>query len=64
MKRLVQAKKFYATLPHKLDAAQEEWLESQPKQEATVEFTEELNGETLLGGEMRLTFKPKDNTTS
>jgi hypothetical protein len=64
LKRLVQAKKFYATLTHKLDAAQEAWLETQPEPETTVEFTEELNGETLLGGEMRLTFKPTDNTTS
>ena len=64
MKRLVQAKKFYATLPHKLDAAQEAWLETQPEPETAVEFKEELNGETLLGGEMRLSFKPTDNTTS
>ena len=60
----MQAKKFYATLPHKLDAAEEKWLEAQPEPEPTVEFTEELDGETLLGGEMRLSFKPTDNTTS
>ena len=60
----MQAKKFYATLPHKLDAAEEKWLEAQPEPEPTVEFTEELDGETLLGGEMRLSFKPTDNTIS
>lgn len=64
LKRLIQAKKFYATLPHKLDAAQEVWLDSQPEPEPTVEFTETLDGETLLGGEMRLSFKPTDDTTS
>ena len=61
---MIQAKKFYATLPHKLDAAQEDWLDSQPEPKPTVEFTEILDGETLLGGEMRLSFKPDNDTTS
>ena len=52
---MIQARKFYATLPHKLDKAQEEWLETQPDIEPTVTFTEELTGETLLGGAMNLT---------
>jgi hypothetical protein len=34
----------------------------QPEEEPTVEFSEKINGETPLGGEMRLTFKPKNNT--
>ncbi len=59
-----EIQKFYATLPHKLDAAQEVWLDSQPEPEPTVEFTETLDGETLLGGEMRLSFKPTDDTPS
>ena len=62
--RWVQERKFYATLPHKLDAAQDKWLKTQPESTPTVKFTEKLDGETLLGGEMRLSFKPKDNTTS
>ena len=61
---MIAARKFYALLPHKLDAAQEEWLETQPKSEPTVKFTEKIDGETLLGGEMRLTFKPTNDTTS
>ena len=47
-----------------MDAEQEDWLEAQPEPESTVEFTEILDGETLLGGEMRLSFKPDNDTTS
>jgi len=61
---MIAARKFYATLPHKLDAAQEEWLDAQPDLEKAIEFSQKIDGETLLGGEMRLTFKPKDDTTS
>ena len=57
--RLIQARKFYATLPHKLDAAEEKWLASQPT-DKTVEFTEITDGETPLGGEMRLSLKTKN----
>jgi hypothetical protein len=28
--RYIQAKKFYATLPHKLDQAEKEWHKAQP----------------------------------
>jgi hypothetical protein len=38
--RAIQAKKFYATLPHKLDAAEDEWLEAQPQEESQVIETE------------------------
>ena len=61
---MIAARKFYATLPHKLDAAQQEWLKTQPEPEATVEFTETIDGETLLGGEMRLSSKFKKHTTT
>jgi hypothetical protein len=30
IQRAIQTKKFYTTLPHKLDAAEEEWHYSQP----------------------------------
>jgi hypothetical protein len=30
LQRAIQAKKFYATLPHKLDRAEEKWLKAQP----------------------------------
>jgi len=38
--RAIQAKKFYATLPHKLDNAQEKWLKSQPAEQSQVTDTE------------------------
>jgi uncharacterized protein YecT (DUF1311 family) len=38
--RAIQEKKFYATLSHKLKAAQEAWLESQPTEESQVTDTE------------------------
>ena len=38
--RAIQAKKFYATLPHKLDHAQEEWLDAQPLDKPLTTDTE------------------------
>jgi hypothetical protein len=38
--RAIQAKKFYTTLPHKLDNAQEKWLKSQPAEKSQVTETE------------------------
>jgi len=38
--RAIQAKKFYATLPHKLNNAQEEWLDAQPLEEPQTTDTE------------------------
>mgnify|MGYP006872149264 FL=1 len=38
--RAIQAKKFYTTLPKKLDNAQEEWLKSQPAEKSQVIETE------------------------
>jgi hypothetical protein len=29
---MIQEQKFYATLPHKLDQAEEEWLKAQPNE--------------------------------
>ena len=56
--RFIQDKKFYATLPHKLDQAEEEWLESQPETESPWEIEE-----TGTFGEgdwsIRATFKPR-----
>ena len=40
LQRLIQEKKFYATLPHKLDAAEEEWHKAQPEEELDWEFQE------------------------
>ena len=34
IQRAIQAKKFYTTLTHKLDAAEEEWVETQPIEKA------------------------------
>ena len=34
--RAIQARKFYATLPHKLNNAEEKWLASQPQEQSQV----------------------------
>ena len=41
---MIQEKKFYATLPHKLDAAEKEWLKAQPD-ESELDWTFEETGE-------------------
>ena len=38
--RAIQARKFYATLPHKLDDAETKWLDSQPQEKSQVIETE------------------------
>jgi len=38
--RAIQARKFYATLPKKLDNAQEEWLDAQPLDKLLTTDTE------------------------
>jgi len=38
--RAIQEKKFYATLSHKLNAAQDAWLETQPAEESLTTDTE------------------------
>ena len=62
--RAIQAKKFYATLPHKIDASVEEYLAAiEEATEAEYEFWEEQDGETALGGAMGLSSNLiKDNT--
>ena len=65
MHRWAQTNKFYATLPYKIDESVEEYLAAiEDAQEKEWEFWEQLDGETPLGGEMRLSYKTKDNTTS
>jgi len=59
---LIRAKKFYATLPHKLDAAEQEYLKALDETLAPEwEFSEQLEGETPLGGEMRVKLKSVTN---
>ena len=49
--------KFYATLPHKIDNAVEEYLAAtEEAYEAEWEFWEEQDGETPLGGPMGVSF--------
>ncbi len=38
--RAIQARKFYATLPKKVDNAQEEWLDAQPLDKSLTTDTE------------------------
>jgi len=40
-------------LPNKLDKAEKKYLEQTEEDKITSEFTEELEGETPLGGMMR-----------
>lgn len=63
--RYIQKKKFYSTLPHKLDAAEEEFFRLQKevlKNEGAFDYTENVDGETLLGGEMKVTWNPNKDS--
>ena len=61
VKRIIQTKKFYATLPHKIDESVEEYLTAiEDAQEAEWEFWEKLDGETPLGGPMSTSYKIYD----
>ena len=66
--RAIQAKKFYTTLPHLLDNEVEKMEDyiaaTEDAYKAEWEFWENLDGETPLGGEMRLSYKTPDDTTS
>lgn len=42
MNRYIQSKKFYATLSHKLDQAEENWREAQPTEE--IPWSQEETG--------------------
>ena len=65
VRRAIQRQKFYATLPHKIDAEvskvadvidmELERIKRRPR------YTEELQGDTPLGGEMRLTHDFDDD---
>ena len=65
MRRAIQRQKFYATLPHNLNAEvgkvadvidlELERIKRRPQ------YTEELLGDTPLGGEMRLSHDPDDD---
>ena len=62
--RAINAQKFYATLPHKIDNEVEEYLAAiEEATEAEWEFWEQQDGETALGGAMGLSSNLiKDNT--
>lgn len=62
--RAIQAKKFYATLPHKIDNEVEEYLAAiEEADQLEWEFWEEQYGETSLGGAMGVSSNlMKDNT--
>ena len=58
LRRYAQTQKFYATLPYKIDESVEEYLAAiEDAQLKEWEFWEELEGETPLGGEMRVSHK-------
>jgi hypothetical protein len=59
--RYIQAKKFYATLPHKLDQAEEEWHTTQPIEEDPWE-TKETGTFGEDGWSISTSYKPlQDN---
>jgi len=65
LKRWVQDQKFKATLPQKIDNSVEEYLAAiEEAQQKEWEYWEKLDGDTPLGGEMRLTHKSNNHTTS
>lgn len=65
MRRAVQARKFYATLPHKLDQAVQDAAEiidlELERQQRRPRFTEQEDGETPLGGFMRIQSPHNDD---
>lgn len=65
MRRAVQARKFYATLPHKLDQAVQDAAEiidfELERQQRRPRFTEQKDGETPLGGFMRIQSPHNDD---
>ena len=44
IQRAIQAKKLYTTLTHKLDAAEEEWIETQPIEKVEDKWETEETG--------------------
>ena len=58
--RIINAKKFYAVLPKRLDRAVEDWHEEQPDERPTAEITEDppdgSEAQSLLGGAIRASY--------
>lgn len=65
LRRAVRARKFYVTLPHKIDRAIEEAAEvidlELEREKRRPEFSEELKGETPLGGFMQIKSRFNDD---
>lgn len=65
VRRAIQRQKFYATLPHKIDAEVSKAAEVIDMELERIKrrprYTEELQGDTPLGGEMRLTYDFDDD---
>ncbi len=65
MRRAVQARKFYATLPHKLDNAVNDAAEvidlELERNKRRAKFTEDKQGKTPLGGFMRIQSPHNDD---
>lgn len=61
IQRWVQKHKFYATLPSRLDRAEEQWHDQQPKDPEQFKIIEhESDGseaQELLGGPLQATYK-------
>ena len=62
LQKMIDEQKFYKTLDTKIDNAIDDYIEEIPVVEnITPIFSEELKGETLLGGAMKLTADWKIN---
>jgi len=65
LRRAIQARKFYATLPHKIDQAVDDAAEiidlELERQKRRPRFTEQEQGETPLGGFMRIQSPHNDD---
>lgn len=61
LKRIINARKFYAVLPKRLDRAEKKWHEQQPDERPTAEITEaspdDSEAQALLGGALRSRYK-------
>ena len=63
LNRAIQSKKFYMTLPRKIDVETEEYLKAiEEAYETEWVYWEKLYGETPLGGQMGVTHRHKKDS--
>lgn len=60
VQRYIQERKFYTTLPHKLDAAEQEWLDAQLTEDEELWETKETGTFGQDGWSISKSFKRDD----